>query len=230
MPDHKLIYKQQAEAYERLISREDYQGNLLRAIAAVAPLPGIDVVETGAGTGRLACLLAPLVRRVAAYDVSAAMLRVARRKLKAAGHANWKTGVADHRALPEPDASADLVLSGWSLCYLADWNAEHWQAEVQRGLAEMQRVCRPGGHVVIIETQGTGFETPHPPPHLHAYFAYLQEEGFHFSWLRTDYQFASAAEARELTAFFFGEELAAQFDSPLLPECTGLWWQQREAK
>ncbi len=226
MPDHKQIYKQKADAYERLVSREDYHGNLLRSIRKVTPLEGINVAETGAGTGRLTCLLAPFVHSITAYDISPAMLKVARRKLKQTGLRNWKTGVADHRSLPAGDASADLVLSGWSLCYLADWNQGNWQDEVCKGLAEMERVCKPGGTLIIIETQGTGFETPHPPDHLASYFEFLGKQGYQFTWFRTDYQFESTEEAHELTAFFFGEELAAQFSSNLLPECTGLWWKR----
>lgn len=227
MPDHKQIYKQKADAYERLVSREDYHGNLLRSIRKVIPLEGIDVVETGAGTGRLTCLLAPFVRSITAYDISPAMLKIARSKLKQTGRRNWKTGVADHRLLPAGDASADLVISGWSICYLVDWNQGNWQEEVCKGLAEMERICKPGGSVVIIETQGTGFETPHPPDHLSSYFNFLGNQGYQFTWLRTDYQFETPEEAHELTAFFFGEELAAQFSSTLLPECTGLWWKHR---
>ena len=229
MPDHKQIYKQKADAYERLVSREDCQGNLLSALREVMTLEGIDVVETGAGTGRLTSLLAPVVRHITAYDISPAMLTVARRKLRQSWLRNWKTGTADHRSLPAPDACADLVISGWSLCYLVDWNRDNWQDEVQKGLAEMERVCRPGGTVVIIETQGTGFETPHPPDHLAAYFDFLGQQGYQFTWFRTDYQFENPEEARELTAFFFGEELAAQFSGSRLPECTGLWWKRMES-
>jgi len=35
MSDHKTIYNEAASNYELLVSREDYQGNLLRAIRGV---------------------------------------------------------------------------------------------------------------------------------------------------------------------------------------------------
>lgn len=223
MPDHKAIYNEQADNYERLVSREDYQENLLREIRKLVAVEEIDVIETGAGTGRLTCLLAPFVRSIAAYDISEAMLKVARDKLTDLGCKNWKTGVANHRCLPEPDGKADLVLSGWSICYLVDWTCSDWRTEVLKGLEEMERVIKPGGKIIIIETQGTGFETPHPPEHLLEYFDFLKEQGFDYSWFRTDYKFADKNEARELTTFFFGRELADQFDSEFLPECTGIW-------
>jgi ubiquinone/menaquinone biosynthesis C-methylase UbiE len=224
MPDHKSIYSQEAQNYQRLVGREDHEGNILKAIRAVMPIEGIDVVETGAGTGRLTCLLAPHVRSIQAYDSSDAMLDVARDRLTEMGMQNWSAGVADHRALPAADGSADLAISGWSVCYLVDWSRGDWKPDVLKALSEMQRVLRPGGKIVLIETQGTGFETPHPPQHLLEYYEFLKEQGFESTWFRSDYEFDSAVEARELTEFFFGQELADQFNGRILPECTGIWW------
>lgn len=223
MPDHQTIYQQAALNYERLVSREDYEGNLLKVIQAVLPLQGINVVETGAGTGRVTRLLAPFVRSIAAFDASESMLQVAADLLEAGGWHNWRTGVADHRHLPVESGSADLVISGWSICYLVDWNRQSWQADVTEALAEMGRLLRPGGWMVIIETQGTGFTTPHAPDHLVEYYRFLAEQGFDSTWFRTDYRFANAREARESSTFFFGEEMAQKIEGVLLPECTGLW-------
>ncbi|MEA5079023.1 MAG: class I SAM-dependent methyltransferase [Anaerolineaceae bacterium] len=224
MPDHKSIYSQEAQNYQRLVGREDYQGNILKAIRGLMPIEGIDVVETGAGTGRLTCLLAPYVRSIQAFDSSDAMLDVARDRLTEMGQHNWSAGVADHRGLPAADACADLAISGWSVCYLVDWNRGDWKPDVAKALSEMQRVLRSGGKIVLIETQGTGFETPHPPQHLLDYYEFLKEQGFENTWFRSDYEFESIAEARELTEFFFGKELADQFSGRILPECTGIWW------
>jgi ubiquinone/menaquinone biosynthesis C-methylase UbiE len=190
----------------------------------VLPIENIDVVELGAGTGRVTCLLAPLVRSIRAFDSAEAMLQVARDRLSEMGLTNWSVQVADHRNLPVEDSSADLAISGWSVCYLVDWAKGDWKPEVKKALAEMKRVLRPGGKMILIETQGTGFETPHPPEHLLEYYRFLQDAGFNFTWFRTDYQFESVQEARELTEFFFGKELADQFKGRVLPECTGIWW------
>ncbi|HOD45111.1 MAG TPA: hypothetical protein PKL21_09535, partial [Anaerolineaceae bacterium] len=61
MPDHQLIYRQSAQAYDLLVTREDVHCNLLKAIQWILPLEGRRVVEPGAGTGRLTRLLAPHV-------------------------------------------------------------------------------------------------------------------------------------------------------------------------
>lgn len=227
-PDHPEIYRSQAEQYEALVSREDYQGNILRAIQHILPLEGIDVVELGAGTGRLTCLLAPLVQSIQAFDISPHMLDVASAKLGASGLHNWKTAVSDHRKLPLQNGVADLVISGWSVCYIVVDNPETWRAELSKVMWELRRLLRPGGTILLIETLGTGFVTPHPPQHLLEYYDYLQVAGFQHTWIRTDYQFESIEKARELARFFFGEEMLAKIVESqgviTLPESTGLWW------
>ncbi len=232
MTEHDEIYAHEAERYDRLVSREDYQHQLLPALQHTTPLEGKVVVESGAGTGRLTCLLAPWVKSIRAFDASPHMLAVANDRLKATGLHNWSTEVADHRSLPVGEESADVAIAGWSICYLLDDPLADWRREVGKALSEMKRVLRLGGVAILVETQGTGFETPHPPEHLTNYFRFLDESGFASTWIRTDYRFNSLAEAIELARFFFGEALADQVrrsGSVILPECTGLWWQKREA-
>jgi ubiquinone/menaquinone biosynthesis C-methylase UbiE len=227
MPTEKEVYEAHADQYERLVRREDYQNNLLAAIEDYCPLAGLDVVELGAGTGRLTRLLAPRVRSIKAFDSSAHMLGVAETSLRGMDLANWETGVADHRQVPVADKSADLVISGWSFCYLAVWGGADWQSALQAGLDEIQRILRPGGMILIIESLGTGTEKPRPPEHLRAYFDWLTETGFERGWTRTDYRFESLEEAVELSTFFFGEEMGRQVREKnwvVLPECTGIWW------
>jgi ubiquinone/menaquinone biosynthesis C-methylase UbiE len=227
MNDQKQIYHQDADQYHLLVSREDYQQNIFRALNQLKRLSGLEVIEPGAGTGRLTCILAPVVKTIQAFDLSPHMLRKAASVLREEGVNNGHLAVADHRNLPVGAGQADLVIAGWSICYLAVWNEERWRDEVHKALAEMKRVLRPCGTIVILETLGTGFETPQPPDHLSAYFACLQEAGFHSTWIRTDYRFSSLEEAEQLIRFFFGAELAemvAQKQYVILPECTGIWW------
>ncbi len=229
MTDHYAeIYAHHAEKYERLIAREDYTGNLLAALQGITLLQELDVIDMGAGTGRLARLLAPAARSVRAFDTSAAMLAVARARLAAEGARNCHVAVADHRALPVKSCSADLVISGWSICYTVVWEQD-WHAELDRALVEMQRAARPGGVLIIVETQGTGCETPAPPESMKPYFAYLEAEGFASTWIRTDYRFASVEETSELTRFFFKADMSGKLIShepAILPECTGIWWKR----
>jgi ubiquinone/menaquinone biosynthesis C-methylase UbiE len=155
------------------------------------------------------------------------MLEVAAAKLAERGLENVQVEVADHRRLPLTDHSADLAIAGWSLCYLVVEHPESWQAVLGEALREIVRVLRPGGTIVVLETLGTGHETPQPPDPLARYYAFLEGQGFNSTWIRTDYQFASLAEAESLTRFFFGDELAqavVENEWTILPECTGIWW------
>ncbi len=230
MPTESEIYQAHADQYERLIQREDYCGNILREIKKVICLEGLEVVDLGAGTGRLTRLLAPHVRSILAFDSSVHMLETARKSLRTLRSFNWRMGVADHRHIPVADASADLVISGWSFCYLAVWGGANWQSDLQAGLDEINRILRPGGTIILLETLGTGSETPTPPEHLGGYYAWLTEAGFGRGWMRTDYRFDSLAEAVELSTFFFGEEMGQRLlgkKDTILPECTGIWHRKR---
>ncbi|MFL7868529.1 MAG: class I SAM-dependent methyltransferase [Anaerolineales bacterium] len=233
MPTEKEVYELYADQYERLIRREDYQGNLLAAIQDYFPLDkNLEVVELGAGTGRLTRLLAPRMKSIKAFDASPQMLEVAEKSLRELELANWEISVADHRQIPVADQSADLVISGWSFCYLAVWGGKKWKSALEDGLREIERILRPNGAgrksmALIIESLGTGSGKPNPPKHLEAYFDWLTEAGFERGWTRTDYRFESLEEAIELSTFFFGEEMGQKVGEnnwQILPECTGIWW------
>lgn len=230
MPDHfQTIYANHADQYEALVLREDYEGNILKTLQSIHPFAGLDVVEMGAGTGRLTLLLASLVKSLHAFDNSAHMLDVAITKLNQTGFTNWRAEVADNRALPVADSSADLSIQGWSFGHYCGWYPDTWREAIGAALGEMTRVLRPGGTAILLETMGTGRETPQPPtPALAQYYVWLeQEHGFTVTSIRTDYRFESLAEAERLTRFFFGDELADEVvrrNWVILPECTGVWW------
>jgi ubiquinone/menaquinone biosynthesis C-methylase UbiE len=223
MLDHSEIYTHHAARYDQLVSREDYQGNIRRALQAIRPLAGLDVVDLGAGSGRLSRLLEPPAHSLCAFDLSPAMLQVARASLTLAARC---LAVADHCHLPLAANVADLVISGWSICYTVLWHQDTWQAQLSRALGEMARIARPGGALIILETLGTGSKKPLIPGKLRPYYQALQHAGFTNTWIRTDYRFASMDEAVSLTRFFFDEGTLTHIeagDTPILPECTGIW-------
>lgn len=227
MPDSKTVYAHHGNEYEALVAREDYQGNIVQAIDEIINVAGSDVLDLGAGTGRLTLLLAPRVKSIRAFDVSAEMLRVCRERLIVSGLANWQVDVADHRSLPVEDHSVDLVVSGWSVSYLAVWNPERASQELDKWLAEMRRVLRKDGMIILFETLGTGSEEPTRLEHVEPVYQWLDANEFQSKWIRTDYQFESLDEAEYLTRFFFGDEMGDKVKRNnwvILPECTGVWW------
>lgn len=220
------IYGKQAEAYEAMVSK---QPDISRIIREIRPYDGLDVLDLGAGSGRISMLLASDVRSLICTDISEPMLHILDEKLSEAyDFRNWTTVVADHRSLPVDSSSVDLIVSGWSISYLANSGEENGRENLRLVMAELRRVLRPGGTMIILETMGTGTETPNPPHFLTDYYAGLEQEyGFSHRWIRTDYVFESVEEAQRSTGFFFGQALtdniiANQWST--VPECAGIWW------
>ena len=225
--DHLDIYRNQAQQYERLVAREDYQGNIWKTLQEICGWQDQVVLDLGAGTGRLSEIVLPQAKFVWSFDRSPAMLQVAREKQVNGRSGKWAVTLADHRHLPVAENSANRIISGWSLAYLALDKGPRWRAEIGATFERMFKILRPAGRIIILETMGTGYTEPAPPGILADYYSFLDDLGFHSTWIRTDYQFAFVEEAVELTRFFFGAELAtevAQKQWQILPECTGVWW------
>ena len=156
MPDFREMYFTHAAEYDALIACEDYQGNLFTALNAIRSFDHADIVEWGAGTGRLTLMAAPYARSILATDRSPAMLDRAAAKLRGVDRLRWHVAVADHQHVPAASRSADLVLAGWTLPYLLPPYERDGYANIARVLADMQRVLRPGGTLIIIERWAPG--------------------------------------------------------------------------
>ncbi|HSN51725.1 MAG TPA: bifunctional demethylmenaquinone methyltransferase/2-methoxy-6-polyprenyl-1,4-benzoquinol methylase UbiE [Woeseiaceae bacterium] len=108
--------------------------------------PGQVILDLAGGTGDLAREFARIVGprgRVVLADINAAMLEHGRRRLVDAGVAgNVELAQVDAEALPFADNTFDRVTIAFGLR-----NVTHKEA----ALAEMQRVLKPGGKVLILE-------------------------------------------------------------------------------
>lgn len=116
------------------------------AIEMIAPRPGQRILDVAAGTGDLTKRLARAVGEgglVVASDINAPMLTEGRRRLVDAGWVRPITYVqASAEALPFASDSFDSVSIAFGLR-----NVTHRD----RALAEMFRLLRPGGKLVVLE-------------------------------------------------------------------------------
>jgi ubiquinone/menaquinone biosynthesis C-methylase UbiE len=115
---------------------------MARTIGACAPASDRQMLDVACGPGILACALAPYMGHVTGLDITPAMIEEARGRQSRLGLANlaWQTG--DAAALPFADDSFDRVTTRYSFHHLLDPAAV---------LAEMKRVCRKDGRIVVID-------------------------------------------------------------------------------
>ena len=139
-----------ASAYDRttgLLFATLYEG-IARDIAGHAS-PGATVLDVGCGPGHLTRRLATRGLDATGVDLDPAMIDRAASRGDAAG----RYVVADAASLPFEDDTFDVVVSTLSM--------HHW-SDAHAGLAEMARVLRPGGRILIWDL-GRG-----APLHAHA--------------------------------------------------------------
>ena len=143
----RLIYQLGAGVYDQArtnVTASDEAVLLPLLRAALAGTPGPRVLDVATGTARVPLLLAAqpwFDGAIDALDLTPAMLARAQAKLAAAGleaRVMLRQGDAGH--LPWPDASFDLVISLEALEFFP---------RPRRALAEMSRVLRPGGALVV---------------------------------------------------------------------------------
>ena len=115
--------------------------------------PGEAVLDLAAGTGDITLRLAKRMRgkgagadiegRLVSSDINAAMLKIGEERLTNKGWlANLEFVLANAEALPFADNSFDLITMAFGLR-----NVTHQD----KALAEMARVLKPGGRVLVLE-------------------------------------------------------------------------------
>ena len=133
------FFSSSAGQWDRL--RDDLFGERVH-LAALPAFASADwtVGDLGCGTGQMTAALAPFVRHVIAVDGSAAMLQAAKKRLQ--GFDNIELRRGDLEALPIDDARLDAATLALVLHHLAD---------PRRVLAEVARVLKPGGQLLVVD-------------------------------------------------------------------------------
>jgi SAM-dependent methyltransferase len=100
-----------------------------------------DVVEIGFGSGPNVPFYPSSVRRVAAVEPADVGWKLAAKRLRASSVPVERSGL-DGQSLPFDDDSFDTALSTWTMCSIPD---------IERALAEVRRVLKPGGTLCFVE-------------------------------------------------------------------------------
>ncbi len=114
-----------------------------RLVEMFSPAPGAQVLDIATGTG---AVLLPAARRVGpqgrviGIDLSSEILREAENSVREQGLSNVELLKMDAEHLEFPDRSFDVVTCAFGLFFFPD---------LQAALAEMYRVCKPGGQIVV---------------------------------------------------------------------------------
>jgi ubiquinone/menaquinone biosynthesis C-methylase UbiE len=149
--DDPIPYDEGSQEYFREIDRRIFHPRYMRLTADATGKPfslfvdfdslgGKDVLDVGIGSGIATQLLAESGAKVTGVDLTEWAVETTRRRLDAFG-LEADVRQADAEQLPLEDASFDLVFS---------WGVIHHSSDMDRALAELVRVTRPGGQVVLM--------------------------------------------------------------------------------
>jgi phosphatidylethanolamine/phosphatidyl-N-methylethanolamine N-methyltransferase len=133
------VYENIAWVYDLTFGPTLHRGRL-QAIERMGIKPGDRLLEVGVGTGINATLYPPDCA-VTGIDLSASMLDKARDRIFRKGITNVQLLEMDAADLRFPDNTFDIVYAPYVISVVPD------PVAVAR---EMRRVCKPGGHYVIL--------------------------------------------------------------------------------
>lgn len=113
-----------------------------RTLAAAALTAHARVLDVACGPGIVACAAAAQAAHVIGIDLTPAMIDEARKRQERLGVANVTWQIGDAGRLPFQPEEFDVVLTRYSF---------HHMTKPANALAEMKRVCRPNGRIVVVD-------------------------------------------------------------------------------
>lgn len=135
----RAFFSSASGQWDRL--RRDLFGERVHLLALLSLLDERLVVgDLGCGTGQLSEALAPHVARVIAVDGSPEMLQTARARLQSQRNVDVREGALE--SLPLDAGSLDVAMASLVL---------HHQPDPARVLAEVARVLKPGGRILVVD-------------------------------------------------------------------------------
>ena len=168
---------------------------------------GRTVLDLGCGAGFHLPLFAEDAASVVGVEPHPALVSLARRRVRGLSRVDVREGVAQE--VPLPDASVDVVHARW---------AYFFGPGCEPGLAELDRVVRPGGTALVVDNDGTrstfgswsrrGYPHLDPPETIERFFSGR-------GWTRVPvdmgWRFTSRADLESVVRIEFGPGPAAEF-------------------
>jgi demethylmenaquinone methyltransferase/2-methoxy-6-polyprenyl-1,4-benzoquinol methylase len=147
--------KQVAKMFDQIAFRYDFLNRFLsggidiywrkRAVAELKEIKPQNILDVATGTGDLAIMAEKYLKpiKITGIDISEGMLEIGRQKMQKIGKSsiiNLQSG--DSEAINFPDSSFDAITVAFGVRNFQD---------LEKGLAEMLRVLKPGGKMVVLE-------------------------------------------------------------------------------
>lgn len=132
-------FSQQAGAYTAITA---HSNALDRLIELSQVTPADTVLDIACGSGIVATALAPHASHVTGIDITAGMIAAARKLQQQKGLLNISWEIGEVRSLPYQNEAFSLVVSRFGF---------HHFPEPAVVLAEMTRVCKTGGRVLVVD-------------------------------------------------------------------------------
>jgi SAM-dependent methyltransferase len=138
-------FTRQAEPFSNAAPITD-EVALRRIIEATGAGPEDTLLDVACGPGIVVCAFARVVRHATGIDITPAMIERARTLASARMLGNVTFQVGDVEHLPFPDSAFSIVVSRLAF---------HHLERTGTVLAEMRRVCKPGGVVTVVDLIAT---------------------------------------------------------------------------
>ena len=183
----------------------DRAGAITSLMRSLAPWAGRDVLDVGCGTGFHLPLFAESAGSVTGIEPHGDLAAIARRRTRRTGNVTVLQASAD--ALPLPEGSVDVVHARW---------AYFFGPGCEPGLAELERVVRPGGRAFVIDndpsrsTFGAWFRRGYPDVDFVAVSRFWADQGWERHPVDMAWTFDSRADLEAVVRIEFAADVAKE--------------------
>jgi SAM-dependent methyltransferase len=212
---HPQVYEVENRAFDRA-------GAVTAVIRRLGPWEHRDVLDVGCGTGFHLPLFARGARSVTGVEPHADLAAIARRRVRRLPGVTVLDGSATD--LPVGGASVDVMHARW---------AYYFGPGCEPGLAELERVMRPGGRAFVIDndatrsTFGSWFRRGYPEVDHVAVVAFWHEQGWERHPVTTAWTFDSRDDLEAVVRIEFtaelAEELLAEHEGTSVDYAVNVW-------